>query len=459
MDHHHDGNRRAQDPLRVAGSGSLGLVTDLYQLTMASSYLARGLTQPATFSLFVRHLPPNRSFLVASGIDDAVDLLESFAFDDAALDWLSTQGFDAAAIDALGRLRFSGDVWAVPEGRVVFPNEPLIEVTAPLPEAQIVEALVLNQVTYQTALATKAARCTLAAAGRADLVDFSLRRTHGIEAGMAAARAAAIAGFVGTSNMGAARRFGLRSVGTMAHSYVTAFPDEYEAFTAFAEDFPDRATFVVDTYDTLKGVDVAIDVIDRLQLRGRLGVRLDSGDLLDLSVLARRRLDEACHHDVAIVASGGLDEFEIKRLLDAGAPIDVFGVGTKVGVAADAPSLDSAYKLVEFNDRPLMKQSSGKATMPGPKQVHRLAPSRDVLATRSERPPPDSTPVLTPVMVGGARRVASATVGQGHERLLQDLAWLSPELKVLKGEQVSPVTVSEELEALTRTVQADIHQR
>ena len=353
----------------------LGLVHDLYELTMAASYLRRGMTQPATFSLFARRLPARRGFLVAAGLDDVLRLLPQVAFDDAQLAWLAGQGFDAAALDGFRELRFTGDVWAVPEGQVVFPDEPLLEVTAPLPEAQLVETIVLNQVTYQTALATKAARCRLAAGGRAALVDFSLRRTHGLEAGMAAARASAIAGFEGTSNVEAARRLGVAGVGTMAHSYVEAFPSEREAFVAFAEDWPDRTTFLVDTYDTLTGVETALDVARALGLRD-VGVRLDSGDLLALSKQARRLLDAAGRPDVRIVASGGLDEHDVQDLLDRGAPIDTFGLGTNMGVSADAPSLDTAYKLVEYAGRPVMKLSSGKETLPGPKQVYRGRPGR-----------------------------------------------------------------------------------
>lgn len=434
----------------------LGLVVDHYELTMTAGYLLRDMTEPATFSLFVRRLPEHRGFLVASGLDDVLRRLEDVAFDEDDLFWLKGQGFAPSALDAFRDLRFNGDVWAVPEGRVVFPDEPLIEITASLPEAQLVETMVLNQITYQTALATKAARCHLAVAGRAGLVDFSLRRTHGIEAGMAAARAAAIAGFAGTSNVAAARRFGFPSVGTMAHSYVSAFPDERAAFMAFAQDFPGRVTFLVDTYDTLVGVDTATAVIDDLDLHGRLGIRLDSGDLLNLSVEARRRLDRAGHHDVVIVASGGLDEFEVKRLLDQGAPIDVFGVGTKIGVSADAPALDSAYKLVAYAGRPLMKLSPGKETRPGPKQVFRSRSFRDVLATRDEPCPTDSVPLLGPVMTCGRRLAASEAVADLRNRLAEDLARLPAPLRELDAGPPPPVGVSARLRALTAEVRTHL---
>ena len=431
----------------------LGLVTDLYELPMAASYLRRGMTKSATFSLFARKLPPSRGFLVAAGLDDVLRLLPQYSFDDADLTWLAGHGFDAPTLDAFRELRFSGDVWAIPEGHVVFPDEPLIEVTAPLPEAQLVETILLNQITYQTALATKAARCRLAAGGRAALVDFSLRRTHGLEAGMAAARAAAIAGFAGTSNVEAARRLGMPAVGTMAHSYIQAFPSEREAFVAFAEDFPDRTTFLVDTYDTLTGVETALGVADALDLRGRLGVRLDSGDLLVLSKQARCLFDAAGRQDVTIVASGGLDEFDVQRLLEDGAPIDTFGVGTKIGVSADAPSLDTAYKLVEYAGRPVMKLSPAKQTRPGPKQVYRGdLEAGDVLAARSEPAPPGYSPLLIQVMRAGECTAPIEPVAVAADRLSTDLAGLPTASRELRTPTAVAVRVSERLEALTRDV-------
>src|SRR6266571_964038 len=298
-----------------------GLLTDLYELNMAASYLRRGMTGLATFSLFVRRLPPERGFLVAAGLADCLDFLESIRFEDDDLVYLrDALGFDAEALDAFRDLRFTGDVWAMPEGRLVFANEPLLEVTAPLPEAQLGETILLNKVTWQTTVASKAARGRIAADGR-DLVDFSSRRTQGVDAAMDVARNAALVGFVATSNVEAARRFGLAAAGTMAHSYIEAFSSEAEAFRAFAEDFPDRTTFLVDTYDTRRGVEAAIEVIRDLGLTGPVGVR--------------------------IFASGGLDELDIDLLVASGAPIDAFGVGTRMGVSADAPFVDSVYKLVE----------------------------------------------------------------------------------------------------------------
>jgi nicotinate phosphoribosyltransferase len=430
----------------------LALTTDLYELTMAASYLARGMTEEATFSLFVRELPPDRGYVVAAGLDEVLGLLADYAFDDDDLAFLGRQGFDRPTLDAFARVRFTGDVWAIPEGHVVLPNEPLIEVTAPLPEAQLVETIILNQITYRTALATKAARCRVAARGRASLVDFSLRRTHGVEAGIAAARAAAIAGFTGTSNVDAARRLGIPAVGTMAHSYVEAFPTEREAFIAFATDFPDRTAFLVDTYDTVTGIATALDVAAALDLRGRLAVRIDSGDLLELSQQARKILDSAGRPDVTIIASGGLDEFDVERLLDDGAPIDTFGVGTRIGVSADAPSLETVYKLVEYAGRPTMKLSEGKQTRPGAKQVYRGLPTGDVLAERSEPAPADCSPLLIEVMRSGRRTMPSETIAVAADRLAADLAVLPESARALRGPTVPVVRVSERLERLTQQV-------
>lgn len=438
----------------------LGLDTDLYELTMASSYLRRGMTEPATFSLFVRQLPEDRGFLVAAGLEDALRVLTDFSFDDDDLAWLAGQGFDGPAVEVLRGLRFTGDVRAVPEGRVVFADEPLLEVTAPLPEAQVVETILLNQLTFQTALATKAARCRIAARGRATLIDFALRRTHGLEAGMAAARAGAIAGFAGTSNVAAARRLGLPAVGTMAHAYIEAFPTEAAAFDAFVTDFPDRTTFLVDTYDTLAGIRTAIEVARARGITGPLGVRLDSGDLLALSREARRLLDDAGEEAVTIVASGSLDEFEVQRLLDAGAPIDVFGVGTKVGVSADAPTLDSVYKLVEYAGRPVMKLSTGKRTLPGAKQVHRADTGiSDVLARRDEPPPPGTRALLQEVMRAGGRLAPPEPVATLTARLAEDLERLPASALELRAPTPVPVARSERLEALTRELEAALTPR
>ena len=408
------------------------LLTDLYELNMASSYLRRGMTAPATFSLFVRNLPEDWGFLVACGLDRCLDFLEGFRFTDEDLAYLANeQGYHEATLEAFANLRFTGSVRAVPEGRIVFADEPLLEVTAPLPEAQLVESYLLNQVTYQTAVASKGARCRLAAPD-ASMVDFSFRRVHGAEAGLRVARATAIVGFTATSNVEAARTLGLRATGTMAHSYVEAFPSEIEAFRAFAEDFPDRVVLLVDTYDTAHGVRNAIEVAGELRRRGQhlTGIRLDSGDLARLAIEARRALDEAGLEEVQILASGGLDEHEIARLVSRDAPIDAYGVGTKVGVAEDAPALDSVYKLVEYASEPVCKLSRRKATLPGPKQVWRT-PREDVIGLDSEEGPEEGEPLLVEVMKAG-RRLDDGSIEAAAARFAADLDALPHEVRSLR---------------------------
>jgi nicotinate phosphoribosyltransferase len=398
------------------------LLTDLYELNMAASYLRRGMRAPATFSLSVRSMPPQRGFLVAAGLEDCLAFLEELRFEEGDLAYLASIGFDEEALGALRDLRFDGDVWAVPEGRVVFANEPILEVTAPIAAAQLVETYLLNQVTLHTTMASKAARYRLAAEGR-DLVDFAFRRTHGLQAAIAVARASAMVGFVATSNVEAARALGLRPAGTMAHSYIESFPSERDAFIAFAEDFPNRTTFLVDTYDTPNGVRTAVDVIRKLDLTEALGVRLDSGNLGALSREAREILDEAGLAHVRIFASGGLDEGEIAALVSGGAPIDAFGIGTQMGVSYDAPCLESVYKLVRYDGRPVVKLSTGKVTLPGEKQLFR-SPVEDVLALREETPPPGSEPVLMQVMASGARLGSAGTIEDARGRFEAELTWL-----------------------------------
>jgi nicotinate phosphoribosyltransferase len=433
------------------------LLTDLYELNMAASYLRRGMVGPATFSLFVRDLPPDRGFLVAAGLEACLEFLERFRFEDDELDHLRrVLGYDDDTIEAFRALRFTGEVWAIPEGRIAFPGEPLVEVTAPIAEAQLAETYLLNQVTFQTALASKAARCRIAAGDR-QVVDFSFRRTHGVEASMAVARTSAIVGFAGTSNVEAARRYGLMAAGTMAHSFIEAFPSEAEAFRAFAEDFPDRTTFLVDTYDTLQGVRTAIDVIRELGLTERLGVRLDSGDLGALSRAARGMLDEAGLPSARIFASGGLDEFGVDELVRSGAPIDAFGVGTRLGVSADAPYLDTAYKLVAYGDRPALKLSTGKVSVPGAKQVfRRTGMTGDVVVLRSDAAPDGTEPLLVQTMAGGRRVATSDGIESARTRFESDLAELPESARRLRGPVPPPVVLSQGLRRLGQEATATI---
>lgn len=432
------------------------LLTDLYQLNMAVSYLRRGMTAPATFSLFVRSLPDGWGFFVAAGLEACLDYLESLRFEEDELAYLrETRGYTDEDLEALRGLRFTGEVAAIPEGRRFHPDEPILEVTAPLPEAQLVETYLLNQVTYQTAIASKAVRCRLAAP-EARMVDFALRRVHGTEAGMAVARATAIAGFEGTSNVAAARDLGLEAVGTMAHSYIEAFDSETAAFRAYAEDFPGQVVLLVDTYDTLRGVEKAIAVAQEMADRDEAvtAIRLDSGDMGSLAARARRMLDEAGLGSVRILASGGLDEREIADL--AGAPIDAFGVGSKIGTAAGASYLDSVYKIVAYDGRPVAKLSTEKETLPGPKQVWRR-PEADVIALRDEDDPEAGDPLLVTAMRDG-ERLDRTGWREARDRLADELEGLPEGLRRLDA-LAHPVERSPALQALHEEVRDGIERR
>ena len=434
------------------------LLTDLYELTMAASYLRRGMRQEATFSLFVRSLPPNRGFLVAAGLEPCLEFLETFEFTEGDLDFLGRElEFDDETLDALAALRFHGEVWAMPEGRIVHAGEPILEITAPIAVAQLVEPILLNQITFQTTIASKAARCVLAADGR-DLVDFSLRRTQGLDAAINVARVTSIVGFAATSNVEAARRFGLRVAGTMAHSYVESFATEADAFRTYAQDLPGRTTFLVDTYDTLNGVRTAIGVIRELDLHGELGIRLDSGDLATLARASRDLLDEAGLPDVRVFASGGLDEFEVERLVRAEAPIDAFGVGARIGVSADAPTLDSAYKLVEYDGRPMMKLSANKVSSPGRKQVFR-GPDGDVLGLRDEPVPAAHEPLLVPVMRDGERTGPNRTLETARALFRADLEDLPEPVRRITDPERRQVSTSAALEQLTERARREALDR
>ncbi|MFC7483319.1 nicotinate phosphoribosyltransferase [Luedemannella flava] len=390
---------------------------------MAASYLRRGMTAPATFSLFARRLPRRRGFLVAAGLSDALAFLEQFRFDDDELAYLRTVvGLDEGALRALGGLRFTGDVWAVPEGRVVGADVPLLEVTAPIAQAQLVETGLLNVLTFATVVATKAARCRIAAGG-ADLIDFAFRRTHGVDAAMAVARASAIAGFAATSNVEAARRYGLRAAGTMAHSYVQAFGDERAAFRAFALDFPDRPVFLVDTYDTLAGVHHAVEVVDEVRPVGPVGIRLDSGDFDALARASRAILDAAGHSSARIIASGGLDEDSIATLVAGGAPINAYGVGTRWVCPATrrrwtARTSWSTTRAGRCSTVP------GKATLPGAKQVYRAASAGCPTSSRCAASPPRRAAAHTragdgrrrAAVAGGSRRAGAGRAGTLRSR-------------------------------------------
>ncbi len=427
------------------------LLVDLYELTMGQSYVDEGLAEePATFSLFYRLLPDGWGYTLAAGLERALRYLEELRFTDDELAYLErTELFTPRFLDRLSTLRFTGDVRALPEGTIAFPHEPLLEVTAPLVEAQLVETMLINVVHLETLVASKAARCVDVARG-VRLVDFALRRTHGGEAGLAVARASYLAGFDATSNVLAGKQLGIPTAGTMAHSHVEAFADELQAFRAYARAYPDRAILLVDTYDTVEGVRRAIEVGRELAAQGHrlAGVRIDSGDLLALSSEARRLLDETGFDDAIVFASGGLDEAEIARLLDAGAPIGGFGVGTKMGVAAGAGFLDMVYKLVEFRGEPTTKLSEGKLTLPGRKQVWRLITdgvfAGDTVGLVDEAG--DGEPLLEPVVEAG-RRVSELSLAEARERARAQREALPAQFRALRAETY-PVRLSDELASL-----------
>jgi nicotinate phosphoribosyltransferase len=436
------------------------LFTDLYELTMAASYLREGMDGEATFSLFVRKLPEDRAFLVAAGLEDVLSYLRDLRFSDEAIEYLrSLDRFDAAFLDYLRGLRFTGRVRAVPEGTVVFADEPLLEVTAPIIQAQLVETAVLNVCHLQTTLASKAARSVIAARGQ-PVVDFGLRRAHGVDAGMKAARCSFIAGATMSSNVLAGLAYGIPPTGTMAHSYVTAFDREIDAFRAFARAFPDGTTLLLDTYDTLAGARKAVEVARELEAAGhRLGgVRLDSGDIPALSREVRHMLDEAGLDYVRIFVSGGVDEHSIQEWLDAGAPIDAFGVGTRMDTSADAPYLDMAYKLVEYRGRPVLKLSTGKETWAGEKQVYRFRDaagrfSGDLIALADE-PPPDAEPLLQAVMEDGRPVAPGPPLTAIRDRCAAQLAALPEGVRRLRDAEAYPVRYSERLTSLQRSLEA-----
>ena len=444
----------SQPPYLPLPAGEIGLLTDLYELTMAQSYFAEGIDREATFSLYVREYPPDRGYLVAAGVDDALDCLEALYFDDDSVDYLRSTGiFTADFLNYLRAFRFTGGVRAMPEGSLFFAHEPVLEVTGPIIAAQLAETIVMNQVQYQTLLATKSARCVQAARGR-PIADFAARRTHGSEASLKMARTSYMAGFGATSNVLAARRYGIPPTGTMAHSYITSFEDEIDAFRAYSRMFPDRSILLLDTYDTLNAAHAAVKVAHEMESEGHrlTGVRLDSGDFDALSRQVRAILDNDGLDYVRIVASGGLDEYEIERLVTGGAPIDMFGVGTRVGVSADAPSCDMVYKMVSFGDQPVMKLSEGKATLPGAKQVLRHHDPEGMMAADviglSTHATSMGEPLLAPAMRDGRRTTAPGSIGETRQRVADGLSRLPQPHRRLRQPDHFPVSISEDLQRL-----------
>jgi nicotinate phosphoribosyltransferase len=433
------------------------LFTDLYELTMLEAYLGEQMDEDAVFSLFVRRLPSRRNFLLACGLDTVLSYLETLHFEDDDIAYLASLGrFSRRFLDWLRAFHFTGDVYAVPEGTPVFANEPILEVVAPIAQGQLIETFVMNQIHLQTVLASKAARVVAAARGR-PVIDFGPRRMHGIDAALKAARAFFIGGVAATSNVLAGKRYGVPVAGTMAHSYIQAHEDETAAFRAFARLYPDTV-ILVDTYDTLAGVRKVIEIVRASGGDIRVGaIRLDSGDLLALSREARRLLDEAGLQSIRVFASGGLDEEAIAEMLASGAPIDAFGVGTKMGVSSDAPHLDIAYKLAEYAGKGRVKLSTGKPILPGRKQVFRVeedgAAVRDVIGRSDESLP--GRPLLRAVIRNGTPLPGGReTLDESRKRADREIARLPARLRALEpSDPPYPVEVSEALLSYRQAVE------
>ncbi len=429
------------------------LLTDLYQLTMLQGYFEEHMEDTAVFEFFVRKLPATRNFLVAAGLEQVMEYLQGLRFSREDLDWLrSTRRFGGEFIDWLGSLRFTGDVDAVAEGTIVFPNEPILRITAPLPQAQWVETRIINLLHFETLIASKAARMVLCAPGKT-LVDFGLRRAHGAEAGLLAARTAYLAGFSGTATVLAGRCFDIPLYGTMAHSFIQAFDDEELAFEHYALAQPDGVVLLIDTYDTEAAAEKVVRVAARLKTRGIAvkSVRLDSGDLADHARKVRAILDAGGLREVRIFASGNVDESILSRYAATGVPIDGFGVGTHLDTSADAPYLDCAYKLEEYAGRPRRKRSEGKATIPGRKQVYRYYDdagrlSRDSLSLYTEVQAAE--PLVRPVMRGGKPVGRIPTLAEARAHALAELERLPGALRSLDPAPPYPVEVSVALQGL-----------
>jgi len=444
---------------------NMSMLTDLYELAMCASYSDNKKSEPATFDLFIRRLPPNRSYFLFAGLEQVLLFLEKVRFNEEHINFLKKQGFKDEFLDYLRNFKFTGEVWSIPEGTIVFPNESLIRVTAPIIEAQLIETFILNTVNLQTTIATKASRVVSAAKGR-PVIEFGLRREHGTDAGMKVARCSYMAGCNGTSNVLAGMKYGIPIFGTMAHSFVMLFEREIDSFRAFVKTFPDKSTLLIDTFDDIKGAEKAVIVAKELEERGfKLGgVRLDSGDLPELSKKVRELLNGNGLKYVKIFASGDLDEYKVEELLMEGAKIDAFGVGTKMGTSADRPYVDIIYKLSEkINEKgefsPIMKLSKGKATLPGRKQVFRFKDERsnfvkDVIALEDEKI--NGEPLLVKVMEKGKIIYDLPSLETIRKRALESLSKLPDKYKKLKGAPRYPVELSLELKKLMKKLRGKL---
>jgi nicotinate phosphoribosyltransferase len=442
--------------LSFSGSGSSAdpgaslLLTDLYQLNMIEAYLAYGETKTAVFELFVRKFPARRGFLLAAGLEQALAFLEGLHFSPEEIEWLKGTGkFSTRTLDYLETLRFTGDVHAMPEGTAFFANEPILRVTAPLPEAQLVEARLINILHFETVVASKAARMVLAAPGKR-LVDFGLRRAHGAEAGLLAARASYIAGFDGTATVLAAERFGIPAFGTMAHSYIQAHDDEATAFERFARVRPEGLVLLIDTYDSQEAARKVVALAPKLKAEGIeiAGVRIDSGDLIAESKAVRLILDQGNLPHVTIFASGGLDEDDLIAFAKAKAPIDGYGIGTSLTTSSDAPALDCAYKLQDYAGLPRRKHSAGKETWPGRKQVWRRYAADgkmmgDTLSVEDDAQPGEA--LIKQQMQAGRRLAPQPTLDEIRSHAQRELQRLPEPLRALEPGATYPAQIGKKL--------------
>ena len=433
------------------------LLTDLYQLTMLQGYVDRGMTETAVFEFFVRRLPEQRNYLIAAGLEQALSYLARLRFSEHEVEWLRQTGsFRDNLLQYLSELRFTGDVDAMPEGTVFFPNEPVLRVVAPLPQAQLVESRLINILHFQSLIASKAARCVLAAPGK-QLVDFGMRRAHGSEAAILAARASYVAGFAGTATVIAKPLFDIPIFGTMAHSFIQAHDSEIEAFEHFARCHRGAIVLLIDTYDTETAARRVVELAEQLDRENIQihSVRLDSGDLSELSHRVRGILDEGGYPDIGIFASGNIDEYELEALLAADAPIDGFGIGTSLDVSTDAPALDCVYKIQAYAGRARRKRSTGKTTLPGRKQVFRQYDDdgrlrQDILTLVEDELP--GQPLLRPVMRNGRRTTAIPSLDSLRKHTRQQLDCLTPALRSLDQHTDYRVQVASALEALAQRV-------
>jgi nicotinate phosphoribosyltransferase len=444
---------------------NMSLFTDYYELTMCASYFDNKNFEPATFDLFIRRLPENRSYFLFAGLEEALLYLQNIKFTDEPLSYLNKQGFRQDFLDYLRDFKFTGDVWAVPEGTVAFPNEPLIRVTAPIIEAQLVETFLLNTINLQTMIATKASRVVHAAKCKS-VIEFGLRREQGIDAGMKVARSSYIAGCQGTSNVLAGMVFDIPVFGTMAHSFIMSYPKEIDAFRAFAKTFPNKSTFLVDTYDDIAGTEKAVTIAKELEANGfKLGgIRLDSGDLAETSKKIRKILDKNNLNYVKIFVSGDLDEYKITQLLNEGAKIDSFGVGTKMGTSADRPYLDVIYKLCETMSpdgsfSAIMKLSKDKLTLPGRKQVYRFQDTdrvfrKDIIALVDEKV--GGEPLLVKVIEKGKLNYSQPSLKEIRAKASDSLSKLPEEFKTLTNAPLFPVELSKKLQELVKTTKLQL---